>query len=110
MRHGVLPTVFGDALATQQLSTTAHAVGRGVTLRHRQTILLFHHPLTVKDVPDIAKRLDWQWQIGPAAATRLMAAVEQVCAAGIMTPDVGGTATTQEVTDAVIEAVRGANA
>ena len=46
----------------------------------------------------------------PAAATRLMAAVEQVCAAGIMTPDVGGTATTQEVTYAVIAAVRGANA
>ncbi|MCT4682235.1 MAG: tartrate dehydrogenase [Roseicyclus sp.] len=46
----------------------------------------------------------------PAAATRLMAAVEQVCAAGILTPDVGGTATTQEVTDAVLEAVRGANA
>ncbi|MBF9058159.1 tartrate dehydrogenase [Rhodobacterales bacterium HKCCSP123] len=46
----------------------------------------------------------------PAAATRLMAAVEQVCAAGILTPDVGGTSTTQEVTDAVVEAVRGANA
>jgi tartrate dehydrogenase/decarboxylase/D-malate dehydrogenase len=46
----------------------------------------------------------------PAAATRLMAAVEQVCAAGILTPDVGGTATTREVTDAVLEAVRGANA
>ena len=46
----------------------------------------------------------------PAAATRLMAAVEQVCAAGIMTQDVGGAATTQEVTDAVIDAVRGANA
>ncbi|MHA7887968.1 tartrate dehydrogenase [Roseicyclus sp.] len=46
----------------------------------------------------------------PAAATRLMAAVEQVCAAGILTPDVGGTASTQEVTDAVVEAVRGANA
>ncbi|NKX43573.1 tartrate dehydrogenase [Roseicyclus persicicus] len=46
----------------------------------------------------------------PAAAGRLMAAVEQVCAAGILTPDVGGTATTQAVTDAVVEAVRGANA
>ncbi|MDH5798732.1 MAG: tartrate dehydrogenase [Paracoccaceae bacterium] len=45
----------------------------------------------------------------PAAATRLMRAVEQVCAAGILTPDVGGTATTQEVTDAVIGAIRGAN-
>ncbi|MEQ8250765.1 MAG: tartrate dehydrogenase [Oceanibaculum nanhaiense] len=45
-----------------------------------------------------------------AAAARLMTAVEQVCAAGILTPDVGGTATTREVTDAVIGAIRGANA
>ncbi len=45
----------------------------------------------------------------PQAATRLMAAVEQVTAEGIMTPDIGGTATTQEVTDAVCEAIRGAN-
>lgn len=45
-----------------------------------------------------------------AAAVRLMAAVEQVCAAGILTPDVGGKATTREVTDAVIGAIRGANA
>ena len=44
-----------------------------------------------------------------AAAERLMRAVDQVCAAGVMTPDVGGTATTQEVTDAVIGAIRGAN-
>jgi tartrate dehydrogenase/decarboxylase/D-malate dehydrogenase len=43
-------------------------------------------------------------------ADRLMRAVDQVCAAGIMTPDVGGTATTKEVTDAVIGAIRGANA
>ena len=42
-------------------------------------------------------------------ARRLLDAVEQVCAAGIMTPDVGGTATTSEVTDAVVEAIRGAN-
>jgi len=45
----------------------------------------------------------------PAAAERLMRAVDAVCAAGIMTPDVGGKATTQEVTDAVIGAIRGAN-
>ncbi|MEL7116112.1 MAG: tartrate dehydrogenase [Pseudomonadota bacterium] len=44
------------------------------------------------------------------AATRLMTAIEQVCAAGITTPDVGGTATTIEVTEAVIAAIRGANA
>ncbi len=39
----------------------------------------------------------------------LMRAVEQVCAAGIVTPDLGGKATTKEVTDAVCQAVRGAN-
>lgn len=44
-----------------------------------------------------------------AAAARLMRAVETVCAAGVMTPDVGGGATTQQVTDAVIAAIRGAN-
>ena len=44
-----------------------------------------------------------------AAAAALMAAVEQVCAAGIVTPDLGGGATTAEVTRAVVEAVRGTN-
>ena len=39
------------------------------------------------------------------AAARLMAAVEAVCAKGIMTPDVGGTANTREVTQAVIRAI-----
>ena len=43
------------------------------------------------------------------AASRLLTAIEEVCALGIMTPDVGGSATTQDVTDAVIEAVRGTN-
>ena len=43
------------------------------------------------------------------ASARLMKAVEEVCAAGIMTPDVGGGATTAEVTDAVINATRGSN-
>ena len=43
------------------------------------------------------------------ASARLMKAVEEVCAAGIMTPDVGGGATTAEVTDAVINAIRGSN-
>ena len=43
------------------------------------------------------------------AASRLMRAIEGVCAQGIMTADVGGTATTREVTDAVIEAIRGSN-
>ena len=45
----------------------------------------------------------------PEEAARLMQAVEQVCSAGIMTPDVGGTATTIEVTQAVVEAIRIAN-
>ena len=46
----------------------------------------------------------------PAAAARLMTAVEQVCADGVLTADVGGTATTAQVTEAVIAAIRGANA
>lgn len=45
----------------------------------------------------------------PAAAARLMRAVEDVTGAGVKTPDVGGTANTQEVTDAVCEAIRRSN-
>ncbi len=44
-----------------------------------------------------------------AAAERLMRAVEKVCAEGILTPDVGGNATTDQVTQAVCEAIRGEN-
>jgi len=45
----------------------------------------------------------------PAAAA-LLGAIEQVLAAGrVMPPDLGGTATTAEMTAAVINAVRGAN-
>jgi len=44
-----------------------------------------------------------------AAASRLMKAVEEVCAEGITTPDVGGKATTREVTDAVVYAIRRSN-
>lgn len=43
------------------------------------------------------------------AADRLMRAVEQVTGAGILTPDVGGTATTKEVTDAVVDAIFSSN-
>ncbi|TGR64403.1 tartrate dehydrogenase [bacterium M00.F.Ca.ET.194.01.1.1] len=43
------------------------------------------------------------------AAARLMAAVERVTEAGILTPDVGGSASTQQVTDAVCEAIAGSN-
>jgi tartrate dehydrogenase/decarboxylase/D-malate dehydrogenase len=44
------------------------------------------------------------------AATTLMRAVEQVCGSGLLTPDLGGKATTREVTDAVCQALRGSNA
>jgi len=43
------------------------------------------------------------------AAARLMQAVERVTESGILTPDVGGKANTQEVTTAVCEAIAGAN-
>ncbi|MCA7120195.1 MAG: tartrate dehydrogenase [Acidibrevibacterium sp.] len=43
------------------------------------------------------------------AARALMVAVEQVTAAGIMTPDLGGKATTKEVTQAVCAAIAGGN-
>jgi tartrate dehydrogenase/decarboxylase / D-malate dehydrogenase len=43
------------------------------------------------------------------ASDLLMKAVEQVCAAGILSPDLGGKATTKEVTAAVVQAVRGMN-
>ena len=43
------------------------------------------------------------------AAAALMTAVEQVCAAGVLTPDLGGRATTKEVTAAVCDAIRGIN-
>jgi tartrate dehydrogenase/decarboxylase/D-malate dehydrogenase len=43
------------------------------------------------------------------AASILMTAIEQVCAAGVLTPDLGGRATTAEVTRAMCEAIRGAN-
>jgi tartrate dehydrogenase/decarboxylase/D-malate dehydrogenase len=45
----------------------------------------------------------------PEAGDQLMRAVERVCEAGVMTPDVGGKATTREVTEAVCNAIRGRN-
>lgn len=46
----------------------------------------------------------------PGAATRLMAAVERVTAdPGLHTPDLGGTARTEDVTDAVIGIIEGRN-
>ncbi len=44
-----------------------------------------------------------------SAAAMLMVAVEQVCAAGILTPDLGGKATTKDVTRAVCAAIAGGN-
>ncbi|MBZ9726371.1 tartrate dehydrogenase [Mesorhizobium sp. CO1-1-11] len=44
-----------------------------------------------------------------AAAVRLMSAVETVTSEGVLTPDVGGTATTQDVTDAVCRTISGSN-
>ncbi|MEJ6391234.1 tartrate dehydrogenase [Gymnodinialimonas ulvae] len=43
------------------------------------------------------------------AAERLMSAVQRVCAEGIVTPDIGGTATTKQVTEAVMQAIHGSN-
>jgi tartrate dehydrogenase/decarboxylase/D-malate dehydrogenase len=43
------------------------------------------------------------------AAKMVMTAMEQVCAKGILTPDVGGKATTRDVTDEVIGAINGFN-
>jgi tartrate dehydrogenase/decarboxylase/D-malate dehydrogenase len=42
-------------------------------------------------------------------AARLMRALEQVCAAGVLTPDVGGKATTREVTAAMVDAIHSSN-
>ncbi len=47
-------------------------------------------------------------QAGPARA--LMTAVEQTLAAGVLTPDLGGSATTEEVTERVRRTLEGGNA
>lgn len=41
------------------------------------------------------------------AADQLMKSVERVCAAGVMTGDLGGTATTKDVTAAVVADIKG---
>lgn len=41
------------------------------------------------------------------AADQLMESVERVCASGVMTGDLGGTATTKEVTAAVVADIKG---
>jgi tartrate dehydrogenase/decarboxylase / D-malate dehydrogenase len=40
-----------------------------------------------------------------AAATRLMAGIEAACAAGRLTPDLGGSCSTAEVTDAILDGI-----
>jgi tartrate dehydrogenase/decarboxylase/D-malate dehydrogenase len=45
----------------------------------------------------------------PAASARLMRAIEAATAQGVLTPDLGGQATTRDVTAAVVEAIRGDN-
>ena len=45
----------------------------------------------------------------PEAAARLMRAVDKVCGAGVLTPDVGGKSTTRDVTQAVAAAILGSN-
>jgi tartrate dehydrogenase/decarboxylase/D-malate dehydrogenase len=46
----------------------------------------------------------------PGASARLMRAIEAATAKGVLTPDLGGTARTDDVTGAVIAAIRGDNA
>jgi tartrate dehydrogenase/decarboxylase / D-malate dehydrogenase len=43
------------------------------------------------------------------ASARLMRAIERVTASGLATPDLGGRATTREVTASVCDALRSAN-
>jgi tartrate dehydrogenase/decarboxylase/D-malate dehydrogenase len=43
----------------------------------------------------------------PADASRVMRAIEATTASGVFTPDLGGTATTSQVTDAIIANLRG---
>ncbi|RDW72177.1 hypothetical protein BP5796_08211 [Coleophoma crateriformis] len=50
-----------------------------------------------------AEMLDWLGE--PGAAKHLMTALENVCASGITTPDLGGNSTTKGVTDAVIREI-----
>ena len=45
-----------------------------------------------------------------SAAATLMTAIERVTADGVLTPDLGGTATTAVVTRAVCDAISGRNA
>lgn len=52
-----------------------------------------------------AEMLSWLGEEEAAAA--LMRSVERVCGDGVLTGDLGGTATTKEVTSAVVADIRG---
>ena len=52
-----------------------------------------------------AEMLTWIGE--PEAAEQLMRSVERVCSSGVMTGDLGGSATTKEVTAAVVADIRG---
>jgi isocitrate/isopropylmalate dehydrogenase len=52
-----------------------------------------------------AEMLTWLGE--SKAAEKLMECVENVCNSGIATPDLGGNATTREVTEAVIAEIKG---
>lgn len=47
-----------------------------------------------------------RWLGEQAAADRLLECVENVCGNGVLTRDLGGQATTKEVTDAVCEEIK----
>lgn len=47
-----------------------------------------------------------RWLGEEAAADKLLECVENVCGNGVMTRDLGGQATTKEVTDAVCEEIK----
>lgn len=51
-----------------------------------------------------AEILDWLGE--KTAAQKLMASVENVCQRGVLTGDLGGKATTKEVTDAVVAEIK----
>jgi len=40
-----------------------------------------------------------------AEASRVMRAIESTCASGVLTPDLGGSATTRQVADAILSAL-----
>lgn len=128
-RPGSVDTVLATNLHADILSDLASALagslGIGATAnidpnRHRPSMFEPIHGSAFDIVgKGIANPLGAFWtgammleHLGePTAARRLMAAVEAVTARGeTLTPDLGGRATTDQVTEAVIAALRGANA